>query len=328
MIKAMETMSSWIVLTHKGMPVNRDLLSLRHSLLNGQAFTWFTNGSNYWGTCHGAFYEIKYDEKDQVCWRGVNGSAEKLEDYFGFNVDYSTVFAKLLEKDKVFKSRFESAKGLRVLRQDPWECCISFICSQNNNIKRIGQMVQNLCSNFGEEIHSDDSGKFYGFPSPAKLATVTEKQLTDLGFGYRAKYIIDSSKSILEKGGNDFLLKLRGSDQKSPPTAQLTQFRGIGPKVADCVSLFSLDCYWLVPVDTHMFQLCEKVYKQKFTNYDKAREFLQDKLGVTYAGIAHTFMFTFEINEFAKDKLEPIKRPGNQVKGGDIVKPSVRVKRK
>lgn len=328
-MKVMDSMSAWKVLTHKSIPVKKELLSLRHSLFNGQAFTWFTDGESFWGTCQGAFYELKYDEQGQVCWRGVRGSAEKLEDYFGFNIDYSQVFKKLLEEDKVFKDRFEKGAGMRMLRQDPWECCISFICSQNNNIKRISQMVLNLCKTYGEEIYSDSRGKFHGFPGPEVLSAATEKQLIDLGFGYRAKYIIESSKAIHEKGGSNFLLKLRDCTQKNPPTAQLTQFRGIGPKVADCVSLFSLDCYWLVPVDTHMFQLCEKVYKQKFTNYDKARTFLQSKLGVDYAGIAHTFMFTFEIKEFADDKNKSLKRSTGGSSLTDIEKPTVtRLKRR
>jgi N-glycosylase/DNA lyase len=105
--------------------------------------------------------------------------------------------------------------GIRCLRQDPWECTLSFICSQNNNIKRITSLVKAIRNNFGERICSatvlDKPEDIYAFPSfDAFKSKVTEAKLRQLGFGYRAPYIIKSAKLIADKGGEEWLNGLRG----------------------------------------------------------------------------------------------------------------------
>jgi N-glycosylase/DNA lyase len=292
-------LGAWGKLLLKGTPVTSKTLSLRYSLFNGQAFTWHKAGNDFFGTCGGAYYELRHDPQGAIEWRSAGGSSASLLDYFALELDYDKLFEGLIQKDSNFKKRFEQARGLRIMRQDPWECTVAFVCSQNNNIKRITVMVQTICRELGEEIYVGEHGAFHTFPSPEKLASTSEQHLRDLGFGYRAKYLVAMAKQLVEKGGTSYLQKLRGASEETPPSTSLIQFPGIGPKVADCISLFSLDCHWLVPVDTHMFQLCQKTYGRSFSDYGQARKFLQEKLGGKYAGLAHSFLFTFAISQFA-----------------------------
>ena len=300
-------LSGWKELAHKGVAVTRTVVNLRVTLFNGQAFTWHKSEEpeEYWGVCKGNYFEFRYNQKAEIEFRSTDrlyrdevSPEQSIVDYFNLSLDYNEIFKKLKEENAHFRSAYERAAGLRVLRQDPWECMIGFICSQNNNIKRIGQMVQSLCRGLGEPLLSNHRGEFRAFPTAAQVAASSPERLSGIGFGYRAKYMVSASQELIQKGGVSHLFSLRANPDPKLLNESLQAFTGVGPKVADCISLFALDCYSLVPVDTHMFQLCEKLYKKKFTRYDSAREFLQKQLGEKYAGIAHTFLFTFEISEF------------------------------
>ena len=308
-------LTDWQVLTFKGASVTRKLVNLRLALFNGQAFTWQRSEEPeaYWGVCKGNYFEFRYNPRDELefrstdrLYRGDVAPEQAIIDYFNLSLDYDEIFKDLLAQNAHFKAAYAKAAGLRVLRQDPWECMIGFICSQNNNIKRISQMVQSLCADLGERLVDCERGQFRSFPTPAQVAASNKERLSRLGFGYRAKYMVKAAQELLEKGGVDYLHGLRSNPNPKLLAEAMQSFTGVGPKVADCVSLFALDGYSLVPMDTHMFQLCEKLYKKKFTKYDAARAFLQDKLGGKFAGIAHTFLFTFEIHEF-KQKPAPLK---------------------
>lgn len=250
--------------------------------------------------------------------------------------------------------------GIRILRQDPWENLISFICSSNNNIKRISQMVDNLCTHFGDELGTHDGVVYYDFPTPAQLAgSETEKKLRDLGFGYRAKYIqqtaqkVSSAIDLLDlanidvsassksgkkkkrkeseqveepyesqadgeqsKKGLEYLDALRSIPYEKAHLA-LLQFSGVGPKVADCVCLMSLDKHDVVPVDTHVWQIAQRDYKFKSTSkakakakkasgekeptptkteYEQVAKFFKDLWG-EYAGWAHSVLFTADLKD-------------------------------
>lgn len=314
--------SAWKVLSFRGSPIRRSLVNLRLCLFNGQAFSWFKTDEPeaYWGVCKGNYFEFRYNTLHQIeyrstlrLYRDTQSPEDSIIDYFGLSIDYNEVFKDLIKDNVYFEKAFEKADGLRVLRQDPWECMIGFICSQNNNIRRIAQMVQSLCGSLGDVLMVNERGEFRSFPAVERVAAANVEDLNRLGFGYRSKYMIKSSQQLLEKGGVKYLFGLRETPTPKVLNEKMQEFTGVGAKVADCISLFSLDCYSLVPIDTHMFQICEKLYKKKFSKYDDAREFLHDKLGKKYAGIAHTFLFTFELNDF-KDK----NKKGGESKESDI----------
>jgi N-glycosylase/DNA lyase len=220
-----------------------------------------------------------------------------------FNLDRSLIpmYEQWAAADSNFKKKAISFSGIRVLRQDPWEALIGFICSSNNNIARISQMVciflrgwnissftcelaeaaqvQKLCVNFGSFLGYVDQVPYYEFPSPKDLAVVgAEALMRELGFGYRAKYLASTAEIVAERPidwlhtiSNPFItgkalnatetLATDGRDGYKAAHQQLLQLQGVGPKVADCVCLMGLGWEEAVPVDTHVWQIAVRDYK-------------------------------------------------------------------
>lgn len=163
-----------------------------------------------------------------------------LHDYLNLSVDLPSLYKQWSLKDPHFRKISVEFLGLRMLRQDPFENLISFICSSNNNISRITQMVQNLCKHYGKEIATIDDHTYYDFPLVKDLLhpSLTE-ELRDLGFGYRAKFIAATAQQLASLP-DDYLHSLRSASYEDAH-ASLLQFMGVGAKVADCVCLMSLD---------------------------------------------------------------------------------------
>lgn len=226
--------------------------------------------------------------------------------------------------DPNFKKRARMFSGVRVLRQDAWEALIGFICSSNNNIKRISQMVGNLCVHFGRYIGHIGDEVFYDFPTPEVLAADgIETHLRDLGFGYRACYIAQTAKSITYSKPQGWLQSLcnydpfdRDLDHKQTlcggrkgyreAHTQLLQLQGVGPKVADCVCLMGLGWSEAVPIDTHVLKIAQRDYKfesAKYknltkTNYLAIGDFFRTLWG-REAGWAHSVLFAADLKDFS-----------------------------
>lgn len=175
-------------------------------------------------------------------------------------------------QDPNFKKKAAQFTGIRILRQDPWEALVSFICSSNNNIARISQMVEKLCINYGPFVASVEGRSYHDFPTPEALAGKdVEGNLRSLGFGYRAKYIYQTAVMVSqdrEKGWLNgfcnpespaFGIESKPGDEMKPEGREgyrdahekLLELQGVGPKVADCVCLMGLGWGESVPVDTH-----------------------------------------------------------------------------
>ena len=174
-------------------------------------------------------------------------------------------------------------------------------------------MVSKLCSGYGERIDDD----WHAFPAPAALAGESvERELRELGFGYRAKFIVGTARMLVEKGGRDWLMGLREMGETEARIA-LQTLPGVGPKVADCVMLMALDKHACVPVDTHMWQVAQRHYGAKGTGktlsravYVETQRRFTELFGV-YAGWAQTVLFSGDLARFsdraAQVRLE--KRP-------------------
>ncbi|KAG8725710.1 8-oxoguanine glycosylase ogg1, partial [Ceratobasidium sp. 428] len=245
-----------------------------------------------------------------------------LWDYFQLDVDLEKLYNQWSESDPIFKRVAPRFPGIRILRQDPWENLVSFICSQNNHISRITSMVHSLCIRFSPPLCSSSElpnppldSAWHAFPPPSALADPSvEAKLRDLGFGYRAKYIQKTAAMLCEKhkSPTKALLNLR----KLPTTEareQLLEFHGVGPKVADCILLMSLDKAEVVPVDTHVQQIATKMYGFKSRAgqsksmtpklYSEIATKFADAWG-PYAGWAHSVLFTADLKSFANFGLE------------------------
>lgn len=199
-----------------------------------------------------------------------------IKHYFNLNSSLTTLYAQWSSSDPNFRKKASHFTGIRILRQDAWEALISFICSSNNNIARIGQMVEKLCLNYGVHVANIDGRAYHDFPPPERLAEdgEVEAKLRSLGFGYRAKYIYKTAVIVAKEREKGWLNSLRNpeapafgsadldpaEDEEMPPEGRsgyreahekLLELQGVGPKVADCVALMGLGWGESVPVDTH-----------------------------------------------------------------------------
>lgn len=304
----------------KGKPVTNIELNLKSTLINGQCFFWHPIPNKKLKLFAGVYKNshIYFQENDkgliEFCeFPEIPSINQDLNDYFQLGVDMGELIKFWNLQDDHFNSVSEKIQGLRILRQDPLACLISFLCSQNNNISRITQMISNLTSKYGNFICERDDIKYYSFPTLKQLSDIKEADLREMGFGYRANYIVESVKKINEKGGVDWLDGLRGKEKKEIRD-ELLSLKGIGLKVADCIALFSLDCNNSIPVDTHIWQIYQKVYKKdkkemklNKANYDHISDFFEKKFQ-KYAGWAHSLLFTADLPEFKEEMNGEAKR--------------------
>lgn len=195
-----------------------------------------------------------------------------LKHYLNLSSNLTDLYDQWSSQDPNFKKKAAQFSGIRILRQDPWEALVAFICSSNNNISRISQMVEKLCINYGPFVATVGGRLYHDFPTPEALAGKdVENNLRSLGFGYRARYIYQTAVMVSqerEKGWLDglcnpespaFGVAAKPGDEMKPEGRQryrdahekLLELQGVGPKVADCVCLMGLGWGESVPVDTH-----------------------------------------------------------------------------
>jgi N-glycosylase/DNA lyase len=192
--------------------------------------------------------------------------------YLNLSSNLTGLYSQWSDSDPNFKKKAPNFTGIRILRQDAWEALVSFICSSNNNIARISQMVEKLCIHYGDLIGTVEGRTYHNFPSPEALTgDDVEGRLRLLGFGYRAKYIYQTAIMVAQEREKGWLNSLRNPEspavgvEPSPGGAmrpegregyreaheKLLELQGVGPKVADCVCLMGLGWGEAVPVDTH-----------------------------------------------------------------------------
>ncbi|XP_055504106.1 N-glycosylase/DNA lyase-like [Leucoraja erinacea] len=259
--------------------------------------------------------------------KGESGTADQeesmiLSDYFQLHVRLSDLYPHWMHVDKHFERVAKDFPGIRILRQDPTECLFSFICSSNNHISRIAGMVERLCQTYGERLCQLDSCTYYSFPTLQALAgNDVEKRLRELGFGYRAKFISQTAKMILEKHGPIWLDSLRETPYEEAKGALCT-LSGVGAKVADCVCLMSLDKTGVIPVDTHVWQITKRDYishlgagQKSLTDkvYREIGDFYR-RLWGPFAGWAHSVLFSADLKKFQAYKSKQEQQQGNKPK--------------
>ena len=205
--------------------------------------------------------------------------------YFELDRDYEEIKSILSEKDDVLKQAVSFAPGIRILRQNPWECLISFIISQNNRIPMIKQVIKNISEKYGTK-----EGDYYLFPSINQLESASEEELSSCKTGFRAKYIIDAVKNVLNKNVCFEELKNVSTDIARK---KLMEIKGVGEKVSDCVLLFSMDRKEVFPTDVWVKRVMEYFYFDgKDTKIAHIHEFAEEKFG-EYAGFAQQYLFHY-----------------------------------
>ena len=192
---------------------------------------------------------------------------------------------KEIDRDPFIHLAIEKYRGLRMIRQDPWECLISFLCSSAKAISQIRSMIEALCRFSGKKISWEN---FIGYRFPEPQCIETPLQLEPVKAGFRTTYLVKASHCI----NRNRLLALRSLPYKEA-REQLMRLSGVGEKVADCTLLYSLDFLQAFPMDTWIKKGLRKVYFKGRNAGERAmEEFVSDHFG-RYAGYAQLYLFHF-----------------------------------
>lgn len=265
---------------------NLEHFDLAQTLDCGQAFRWKSDDGVKWqGVAHGRLMTLyKNGAGDLIIENtGIEEFNKIWKHYFDFDRDYTKIVSEI-SADPILKKAAEYSGGIRILNQDPWETLCSFIISQNNNIPRIKGIIDRLCENFGEKREG-----FYTFPTADRIAKCGLGELEVLRSGFRAKYILDAATKFSSGEIDPEALKNMPLDEARD---NLMKIKGVGPKVADCVLLFSLCHIDAFPRDVWINRTMQVLFNNEFP---AAAE--------SYAGIAQQYLFYYA----RSTKLEDIK---------------------
>ena len=215
-----------------------------------------------------------------------------MEEYFDLKRDYKKIKEELSKIDENMKTSIEYGKGIRILNQDLWETIISFIISANNNIPRIKGIIEKLSKKYGKELEFEGK-KYYTFPTPKELENVTVEDYRSLGLGFRDIRLYETTKMILEKKVD--LQELRKNPNTFEVREKLLTLSGVGPKVADCILLFSdLKRFEVFPIDVWVRRVMNDLY---IKNPDETKvskkqiEKIANKKFGNLAGLAQQYLF-------------------------------------
>ncbi|KAI2640592.1 DNA glycosylase [Hypomontagnella submonticulosa] len=330
------------------LPLSLTDLCIETTLRCGQSFRWHKIDDEWNCVLYGRLLSLKQD-KTHLHYKVVSSSTTPsmlrpplslksepkssdndddtealLRHYFSLKHDLTALYDQWSESDPNFRRKAPKFTGIRILSQDPWEALIGFICSSNNNISRISQMVHKLCIHYGPLVGHIGGEAFHDFPTPQALSgKKVEAHLRELGFGYRAKYIAETARIVCEERAEGWLESLINPENPGwtitntanvteQPTyrhahEQLLLLSGVGPKVADCVCLMGLGWGEAVPVDTHVWQIAQRDYKfgkVKTKTFSKA---MYDSVGDHFrkiwgqqAGWAQSVLFTANLKSFSE----------------------------
>ena len=271
------------------------------TLCCGQVFRWSKFGEWWYGVVRDKVFKVrqvgaKFDY--------ANVDSKFVENYFSLDDDMQKIMGSI-GKDAHIRKAIKEYWGLRLIRQDPWECLISYICATYKNIAAIKHMLNNLSRKFGKMV-SFDGLDFYTFPTCHDFANSTEADLLACGLGYRAKYVLETSKKFCTSSFNFETLKnLSYVEAKKA----LLEFSGGGMKVADCVLLFSLSKMEAFPVDVWIKRVLFNHYSKRLpkdllkklsvngslsnADYENLNAFGRSYFG-EYAGYAQEYLYHYE----------------------------------
>jgi N-glycosylase/DNA lyase len=253
--------------------------NLESTLLCGQLFRAFKKDDWYYMVVRDRFFCVR-QSANYIEFQGVD--QQFLVHYFALDEPYSTILAHI-NKDQYMGEAIRRYHGLRIVRQDPWECLISFLCSSAANIPKIRLNLEMLARSFGKKITLNGC-ECYSFPNPGVLNDMERISLAKTGF--RAKYIKTANDLVNE----NFLLSLKKLPYPEAKNA-LKNIPGVGDKIADCILLFSLGFTEAFPIDTWMKKILQKLY---FKDQQVSKRQLQDfgkRYFGRYAGYAQQFLY-------------------------------------
>jgi len=267
-------------------------LDLEHTFDCGQCFRWNREADgSYTGVAFGRVINIVLKEDKLTIDHTTDEEFDQIWiPYFDLTRDYGKIMGELAAADETMKEAIVYGRGLRILQQDKWETLISFIISQNNNILRIKKCIETLCENFGAYAGEYHGKKYYAMPSFDVLANLTLEDLASCKLGYRANYILETAKLVAADGGRT--LESTGAMTTEDALAYLLSLSGVGPKVANCILLFSMGKDESFPIDVWIKRVMNRFYQIEEKDMKKMQDFAAETFGV-YGGIAQQYLFYY-----------------------------------
>ena len=260
----------------------------------GQCFRWNKQEDGSYEGIFGENVANVHKEANNIIIKGIfkQDAQKTIEQYFDLKRDYEKIKEKLAKIDENMKISVEYGKGIRILNQDLWETIISFIISANNNIPRIKGIIERLSKKYGTKIIWNKK-EYYTFPTPEQLKNVTVQEYRELGLGFRDKRLYETTQMILNKKID--LRELHKNPNTIEVRNQLLELSGVGPKVADCILLFStLKRFDVFPIDVWVRRVMNDLYikNKDETKVSKKQieKIAQEKFG-NIAGLAQQYLF-------------------------------------
>lgn len=273
---------------------NVESFELRDIFECGQCFRWNKQeDGSYTGVFKNNVLNVKKN-KDEIIFEGIceNEIQQTVENYFDLNRNYEKIKGQLSKIDQNMKKSIEYGNGIRILNQDLWETIISFIISANNNIPRIKGIIERLSEKYGDEIKYKEN-KYYTFPTPEQLKNVTVEEYRKLGLGFRDIRLYETTKMILNKQVD--IENMKNNPNTIEVREELLKLSGVGPKVADCILLFSdLKRFEVFPIDVWVRRVMNDLYikneDETKVNKKQIEKIANEKFG-DLAGLAQQYLF-------------------------------------
>ena len=274
---------------------NQDSFKLKDIFECGQCFRWNEeNDGSYTGVWKNNVVNVKQNGKD-ITFEGVclDGNIEdEVKYYFDLDRNYEDIKRELSNIDENMSQSIKYGEGIRILNQDLWETIISFIISANNNIPRIKGIIERLSKAYGKEIEFNGN-IYYTFPLPEDLKDVTVEEYRKLGLGFRDVRLYETTKMVLEKKID--LESLSQNTNTNEIREELLELAGVGPKVADCILLFStLKRFEVFPIDVWVRRVMNDLYikedDENKVSKKKIEKLANEKFG-NLAGMAQQYLF-------------------------------------
>ena len=276
-------------------------LDLQATVESGQSYLWRREDGRMYeadGAFGGSAWYYTVVDGEVIRARQVDGRLEweastdaepYLFDLLRLDDDLDAVVAAAPDDDLI-REAYDAYRSMRLVRDPPFGCLVSFICSAQMRVSRIHSMVTALAEAYGDPVECD--GETYrAFPTPERLAAATEAELRDLGLGYRAPYVVRTAEMVADGEAHP-------AEARDLPYEEardyVSQFVGVGDKVADCVLLFSLDFLEAVPLDTWIRTSIEDYFPDcDRGNYADTSRAIRERFGNDYAGYVQTYVFHY-----------------------------------
>ncbi len=269
--------------------IHAPAFNLDLTLSCGQVFRW-EKKEEWIGVVNGAVIGAEQEGSELI----IESTLDKnfIQDYFRLDDDLEKIYSEI-GRDELMNSLIHKYRGLRLIRQEPWECLASYICSSNNTIRNIKNSIKLMCGCFGNRIENG----YYSFPTPDALAQVELCDMASCRMGFRAPNVRSAAAMIADGEFDLYGIKDLSYEEGR---AELMKIKGVGNKIADCVLLFAFGKLESFPVDTHIEQIMERYYSDylkeagKSKKRDEIADFARRYFG-KYCGYAQEYLYLEDI---------------------------------